>query len=554
MSKIMSTSSFDVPQSWLIAAHASLGRVQNWRHDELPEDWARQGFYILITILLAYHISLSIYRIFFHPLANIPGPKLAALSYWPEVYYDVFQGGQFFRAIDEMHRVYGPIVRVNPDEVHFDDPEIIDTIFPGAGRRTNKPPVVAKRTGTPDSMVATVDHDLHRRRRNAANAFFSTASIRRLEPIMKEHMAKLLARMEQLGKSSKSGHVVQMHHMFKAATSDVITTYAFGDSFHFLDREDYGAPYFDATDRFFGLTHIFGHFTWISDLVQSLPMWAVAAVAPSLRELSKKQSWWIDKVREIRTSPNPERIKSTIFEGLLSNESLPDEDKTDARLAAEAQLVVFAGEGTTAYTLSAAVYELLAHPAELQKLREELIRAIPDPNKIPSFSQVDGLPYFNAIVQEVVRLHPGVMNRQPRISPDLPINYRDPRSGREYVLPPGTLTTMSPLTTHMKAEVFDDPYEFRPQRWIDNPKIARAFLGFSRGSRSCLGMNLARKEMAIVLASLFRKYDLYRGQEDGGPTLELYDTLRARDIDPNSDKIIPVPARGSKGLRVRIRN
>lgn len=65
-------------------------------------------------------------------------------------------------------------------------------------------------------------------------------------------------------------------------------------------------------------------------------------------------------------------------------------------------------------------------------------------------------------------------------------------------------------------------------------------------------MNLARKEMAIVLASLFRKYDLYRGQE--GPTLELYDTERARDIDPYSDKVIPVAAPGSKGLRVRIRN
>lgn len=123
----------------------------------------------------------------------------------------------------------------------------------------------------------------------------------------------------------------------------------------------------------------------------------------------------------------------------------------------------------------------------LQKLKAELAVAIPNPNEIPSFSQVDGLPYFNAIVQEVVRLHPGVMNRQPRISPDLPIEYQDRRNGKEYVLPPGTLVTMSPLTTHMNAAVFKDPYRFHPQRWIDDPKIGRAFLGFSRGARSCLG-------------------------------------------------------------------
>lgn len=54
-----------------------------------------------------------------------------------------------------------------------------------------------------------------------------------------------------------------------------------------------------------------------------------------------------------------------------------------------------------------------------------------------------------------------------------------------------------------------------------------------------------------MLGTLFRRYDLYRGQK--GRTLELYDTERARDIDPNSDKIIPVPAKGSKGLQVRIR-
>jgi hypothetical protein len=65
-------------------------------------------------------------------------------------------------------------------------------------------------------------------------------------------------------------------------------------------------------------------------------------------------------------------------------------------------------------------------------------------------------------------------------------------------------------------------------------------------------MTLARREMVIVLAAIFLKYDLYRGQE--GPTLELYETERGRDIDTNSDYIIPVPAKGSHGLRVRIRH
>ena len=58
--------------------------------------------------------------------------------------------------------------------------------------------------------------------------------------------------------------------------------------------------------------------------------------------------------------------------------------------------------------------------------------------------------------------------------------------------------------------------------------------------------------MAIVLATIFRRYDVYRGQS--GPTLELYETERARDVDANIDMIIPVPAKGSKGVRIRVRN
>ena len=65
-------------------------------------------------------------------------------------------------------------------------------------------------------------------------------------------------------------------------------------------------------------------------------------------------------------------------------------------------------------------------------------------------------------------------------------------------------------------------------------------------------MTLARREMSVILVSLFLRYDVYRGQE--GPTLELYDIERARDIDANSDYIIPVPAKGSVGLRMKVRH
>lgn len=54
-----------------------------------------------------YPISLAIYRIFFHPLARIPGPKLAGATYWYEYYYDVTKQGKYLWKLIELHKEYG---------------------------------------------------------------------------------------------------------------------------------------------------------------------------------------------------------------------------------------------------------------------------------------------------------------------------------------------------------------------------------------------------------------------------------------------------------------
>ena len=142
----------------------------------------------------------------------------------------------------------------------------------------------------------------------------------------------------------------------------------------------------------------------------------------------------------------------------------------------------------TAYTLSSTMFELLAHPDELQKVKDELAAAVPDKNHIPSFSEVENLPHFNACIQEILRLHPGVLSRMPRLSPEVEIVYNDQRRGRTYKIPPGTTTSMSTYIMHTNPDVFEDPLSFRPQRWLDNSKqLNRAFIAFSRGSRNCVG-------------------------------------------------------------------
>lgn len=140
-----------------------------------------------------------------------------------------------------------------------------------------------------------------------------------------------------------------------------------------------------------------------------------------------------------------------------------------------------------AWTLTAALYELLAHPDEVAKLKSELSGIELQDDGMPSLAAVEGLPYLGAIIQEAVRLHPGVMARQMRVSPDVPITYASKKTNKVYVVPPGTVYSASPLDTHMNPDAFEDPYKFRPSRWIEDPKLTRYFHGFARGSRNCVG-------------------------------------------------------------------
>ncbi len=85
-----------------------------------------------LALLLAYYVLRSIYRITLHPLAKFPGPKLVAITRWYEAYYEVFvdgKGGKFGEKIEEWHQQYGPIIRINPFELHVDDPDFYDVLF-----------------------------------------------------------------------------------------------------------------------------------------------------------------------------------------------------------------------------------------------------------------------------------------------------------------------------------------------------------------------------------------------------------------------------------------
>lgn len=111
---------------------------------------------------------------------------------------------------------------------------------------------------------------------------------------------------------------------------------------------------------------------------------------------------------------------------------------------------------------------------------------------------------------------------------------------------------MTGTLIHYDPTVFPDPTAFRPERWLENPRLDKYLVAFSRGSRQCIGINLAYAEIYLALAAIFRQYGslAVRGKDDVG-VFELYDTTM-RDVEIVGDGITPLTVPESKGVRLRI--
>ena len=186
--------------------------------------------------------------------------------------------------------------------------------------------------------------------------------------------------------------------------------------------------------------------------------------------------------------------RPTVF-GTILESDLVSFEKEPQRLADEAAAVIGAGTETTSWAMSVITYHLLTKPEILTKLIRELQSVVNDPKQLPSWTELENLPYLGAIIQEGLRLSYGVSARTARVPTEENLIFRGEWNKRsvEYIIPQGYAVGMSSAVTHHDEKVFPDSYAFIPERWLDEHNqrrkdLERSMLAFSKGSRSCLGM------------------------------------------------------------------
>ncbi|KAL0930663.1 cytochrome p450 family protein [Colletotrichum truncatum] len=479
------------------------------------------------VLFLTYIICLAVYRLYLSPLAKFPGPKLAAFSNWYEFYHDVVRPGKFATHIQSLHKQYGPIIRITPTELHIDDPSYFDTLYTRSGRR-DKYDYVAGRFGFSTDSFSTSPHELHRIRRKALSPFFAAAKISDFESVIQAKVNNLCDKLA----ASADGQVVKLDRAFVALTTDVITQYAFGRSYNHLESPGFEETLYEAFRTIHSAGSVGQHFPFIFKILNALPIWFVKATQPDIMPLvTLRQSMraQIGEIRQKANEKNTEADHANIFFEVI-NSDLPESEKSDTRLGDEAQLMIAAGLITTSWALAVATFHFATKPAISARLRKEL-DAAGSPTK---WHELERLPYLNACVLESVRLSHGVVSRDPRLAPDAELTYG------EWTIPINTPVSMTTLDVLMNEEVFPEPESFIPERWIEKPELQRYFVAFGKGSRQCLGINLALAELHITIATVFERFDF-----------ELFETEES-DVQMAHAWLAPYPRLDSKGVRVKV--
>jgi cytochrome P450 len=189
-------------------------------------------------------------------------------------------------------------------------------------------------------------------------------------------------------------------------------------------------------------------------------------------------------------------------------------------------------------------YHLLAQPALLAHLKAELATVSRNPEtELYRLEDLEKLPFLTAVIKEGLRLGYGIAGRSARVAQDVSL-----RCG-EWIILPGTPVSMTIPLTHHNEALFPDSHRFDPERWLTptSRNLEKYLVAFSKGSRSCVGINLAWAELYLCTVGVVGGF----GTEGDKGVMELWETDE-RDVRLDRDLFFPVARVGSKGVRVRI--
>jgi cytochrome P450 len=228
---------------------------------------------------------------------------------------------------------------------------------------------------------------------------------------------------------------------------------------------------------------------------------------------------------------------------LLDAEDENGTSLSDLQIRDEVMTLLFAGHDTTTSTIAFMFYELARHPAIVARLRAEQASLLIDGRPTSSQLTSGALPELELVLDETLRKYPPAW-----IGPRRSV---EPFEFEGATVPGRTFVNYSSWASHHLPDVFDQPEEFRPERFTPDARAALpkgAYVPFGGGSRTCIGMRFGQLEVRTI-ATLILSHFALTLPEDFSLTIRQMPTISPKQglpviVGPPSPTVTPQPSSG----------
>ncbi|KAE9374995.1 pisatin demethylase [Stipitochalara longipes BDJ] len=465
-------------------------------HPILTLAWPSAWAWALLAVLVASAVIFRVRR--WLRLRHIPGPPLAG---WSKAAWLLRKalGGRFHLDTAEVCEKYGSIVRIGPNELVTNDPDVLRRMSAVRSLYTRSEWYDGARFEPEyDSMFSERDEERHNMLRSKAAMGYSGKDNKYLEKSIDDNIAKLVRLLDSKYTSAAEFKLVDMAEKFQLLTLDIISEIAFGDAFGNLESDKDISSYIKTMEGMLPLIILLG--TW--------PVLAKVFFWKGLRPFMPKDTDadGMGKLMGIgkrvvgeRFGPN-KKVKQDMIGSLLAH------GLSQREVQSETLLQIVAGSDTSATAMRATLLYIITNPAVLSKLLAEISTAqISSPI---TDAEARKLPYLQAVIKEGMRIFPPVTGFMSKTVP----SKGDTING--IFIPGGTTIGWSPFGLMRSEKIWGpDARLFRPERWFEGSaeerqrKEIEVEMCFGYGKYQCLGKNIANIELNKVYVELLRHFE-----------------------------------------------
>ncbi|KAL4934692.1 cytochrome P450 [Aspergillus undulatus] len=465
----------------------------------------------LSTLSLGIFLPYCIYRYILAPLFLTPLSKIPNAHFTSPLSRRWIQGirdsGNEIVTIHALHRRHGPVVRLAPDELSVNSLHGLRVIYTGAFEKHPSYRDLFLNYHT-DNLVGMVSNAPHTRQKRMLSRVYSKSYLQECSDlrvlsgvILKERLLPLLDGV------AGRGETVNVLPVFQAVGMDFTSGYLFGVQ--------------NGTRFLFDLE---GWLGWLGEYER------FKNLSLDQRKDGFVERWCLSLCEKTKTKmnvhlPNDDGGISTepvVYNALHQGlEKSPDFRPINLAIASELLDHLIAGHETSGITFTYIMWELSQRPAVQKELRRELLTLNPQLHypfpsapeaenevSLPHPADIDSLHLLDAIIRETLRIHAPASSPLPRVTPDTPSGTSI--DGFDNI-PGGVTVSSSAYTLHRIEEIYPDPKEWLPQRWLNPGKgkkhdMRRLWWPFGSGGRMCLGSNFAMQEIKLVMAAVYTNY------------------------------------------------